>query len=188
MADETKVKKAKVAEEEVIEETVEETVTNEVEEEKVAEEAAITSINLGFVEKQKFRINGDYNRILEICTSDLNVIARYNEMIPKLDSFMDDVQKEFSKLDDADKDLIQTSELLTKIDKEIRKCIDYIFDANASEVCAPTGNMFDPIGGQFRYEHIIECLVKLYAEGVGAEFEKIKNRTAKYTSKYKKRQ
>lgn len=151
---------------------------------KIGTEAEIPELNLGFVEKRKFRINGDYNRILEICVSDLNVIPRYNETISKLDAFMKDAQAEIAKTSEDEADLESIGDMLTKIDAEMRKCVDYIFDANASEVCAPTGNMFDPLGGQYRYEHIIECLVKLYADGVISEFKQIKAKTAKYTSKY----
>lgn len=154
---------------------------------EIAKEAEITKIDLGYVEKRKFEINGDISRILELNVSDLNVITRYNETYPKLDEFMKDVQNELTKIDDADEDLNKISEVLTKIDNEMRDCIDYIFDTNASEVCVPSGNMFDPVNGQFRYERIIEVLSKLYAEGISAEFNKIKKNTAKYTTKYTKK-
>lgn len=150
-------------------------------------EAEVTDVNLGYSDKKKFRINGDYSRILELNISDLNAIGRYNEAYPKLLDFMSTVQKELATTDDDDTDLTKLSEVLTKIDKEMRDCIDYIFDTNASEVCAPSGNMFDPVGGKFRYEHIIETLSKLYAEGISSEFDKMKKNTAKYTTKYTKK-
>ena len=72
----------------------------------------------------------------------------------------------------------------------MRKIIDFIFDTNASEVCAPSGNMFDPVGGQWRFERIIDKLSDLYANGLNNEFKQLKNRveskTAKYTKKGKK--
>ena len=152
-----------------------------------ANEPEIINVDLGYVEKKKFAINGDINRLLELNVSDLNAIKRYNEASPKLEAFMQDVQKELAKTEEEeDENLSKISEVLTKIDKEMRDCIDYIFDTNASEICAPSGNMFDPVNGQFRYEHIIECLSKLYAEGIGEEFKKMKNNTSKYTSQYTK--
>ena len=36
------------------------------------------------VEKQKIRIDGDDNRIIELDTSDLSVLTRLNEYYPKL--------------------------------------------------------------------------------------------------------
>lgn len=154
---------------------------------KTQKEAEVTDINISYADKKKFRINGDYDRILELNTSDLNVLGRYNESYPKLMDFMDSVRQELSATDDDDEDLGKISDVLTKIDKEMRNCIDYIFDTNASEVCAPSGNMFDPVNGQFRFEHIIETLSKLYSEGINAEFAKMKKNTAKYTTKYTKK-
>lgn len=146
-------------------------------------EPEITKIDLGFVEKRKFEINGDISRILELNVSDLNAIPRYNEAYPKLEAFMQDVQKELAATEDKD-DLTVIGDTLVKIDREMRKCIDYIFDTNASEVCAPSGNMFDPIGGQFRYERIVDVLSGLYSSGISSELKKMKDNAKKYTSKY----
>ena len=52
--------------------------------EKKPDDQEIVDVQLGFVEKRKFRIEGDYNRILELNTSDLNTFARMKEAYPKL--------------------------------------------------------------------------------------------------------
>ena len=39
-------------------------------------EPEVVDVDLGFVEKRKFRIAGDYNRMLELNVSDLNIFAK----------------------------------------------------------------------------------------------------------------
>ena len=79
------------------------------------------------------------------------------------------------------------ADALTEIDNKMRDIIDFIFDTNASEICAPSGNMFDPVGGQYRFERILDKLTTLYANGLNAEFNQIKNRVESKTSKYTKK-
>ena len=69
----------------------------------------------------------------------------------------------------------------------MRAVIDYIFDTNASEVCAPSGSMYDPVNGTYRFVHIIETLSKLYHNGLDDEFQKVKNKVEAKTSKYTKK-
>ena len=42
-------------------------------------EPDVVDVDLGFVEKKRFRIAGDYNRMLELNVSDLNIFARLKE-------------------------------------------------------------------------------------------------------------
>ena len=148
----------------------------------------IQDIDLGFVEKQKFRIAGDYNRILELNVSDMNIYARFTKAYPKLQELAQDATKKINDIStEDDKALEDIANLLLEIDTKMREQIDYIFDTNASAVCAPSGNMFDPVNGQFRFEHIISTLSKLYTTGFEGEIAKFKNRTAKHTSKYTKK-
>ena len=63
----------------------------------------IVDINLGFVEKKKFRINGDFNRMLELNVSDLNVFARLKEGYPKLKELLLEAQAKIESIpDDGD--------------------------------------------------------------------------------------
>lgn len=154
------------------------------------EEPEIIDIDLGFVEKKKFRISGDYNRMLELNVSDLNIATRLKEGYPKLKNLMAEVQQRMGKISDDldDEELLdKLSNDLSEIDRKMREIIDYIFDTNASEICAPSGNMFDPVGGQWRFERIIDKLTQLYTNGLYAEFNKIKANVEKKTSKYTKK-
>lgn len=149
----------------------------------------VQDIDLGFVEKRKFRIGGDYNRILELNVSDMNIYARYSKAYPKLQALAEDAKKQVATIPDDDdvKALDSLAKVLEDIDKSMREQIDFIFDTNASEVCAPSGNMFDPVEGSFRFEHIINRLASLYETGFMEEINKFKQKTAKHTSKYQKK-
>jgi hypothetical protein len=69
----------------------------------------------------------------------------------------------------------------------MRDLMDYIFDSNVSEICAPSGSMYDPINGQFRFEHIINILAGLYETDIESELTSIAKRVQKHTNKYSKR-
>ena len=153
-------------------------------------EPEVTDIDLGFVEKKKFRINGDFNRMLELNVSDLNIASRLKKGYPQLKELLEEAQEKITSIptdgDDAEV-LGQLADRLEEIDKKMRGIIDFIFDTNASEICAPSGNMFDPVGGQYRFERILDKLTTLYANGLNAEFNQIKNRVESKTSKYTKK-
>ena len=144
-------------------------------------------IDLSATRKKRFRIDGDNNRYLELNTSDMSIVTRLDNLYPKLEKLSQEASlKQLNKQDmDDEKALSKISNALIKIDMQMRSILDEIFDSNVSEVCAPSGSMFDPFNGEFRFEHIIDILTKLYEHNLNAEFKKmsakIKKRTAKYT-------
>lgn len=159
----------------------------------VKNESEIQDVNLGFVEKKKFRINGDNDRVLELNISDLNIFSRFTEGYPKLQQLLKDAQEQVNAISFSDSEeddgssLTKIADVLTDIDKKMRAQLDYIFDSNVSEICAPSGNMFDPVNGEFRFEHIINVVAGLYTNGLSKELDSLKKKTAKHTSKYTKK-
>lgn len=155
------------------------------------QEPEVVDIDMGFVEKKKFRIAGDFNRMLELNVSDLNIFSRLKEGYPKLEKLLKEAHDKMTSipddLEDKDELLGEVADRLTEIDTKMREIIDYIFDTNASEVCAPSGNMFDPVGGEWRYVRVLDKLTALYTNGLHAEFDKIKANVEKKTSKYTKK-
>lgn len=151
------------------------------------EEDNIKDINLDFGAKQKFRINNDSSRILELDTSDLSVLVRLQEYYPKLQELEQEVV-DLTKEDIGDDDsaAIKMGKGLARVDKRMREYIDKIFDANVSQTCAPSGSMYDPINGQLRYEHIISLISGLYEKNLAQETKKLKARISKHTDKYTK--
>ena len=152
----------------------------------------VIDISLEVIRKKRFRIDGDDTRILELNTSDLNILARLKEVYPKLIELAESSFKQLPDVDNesADYDFMtdeataQVIDALKRADKEMRDLVDYIFDSNVSEICAPSGSMYDPINGKFRFEHIIETLAPLYEADTSAELTKISKRVKKHTDKY----
>jgi len=137
----------------------------------------IIDINLEGVNRTKFRINGDSNAIIELNLSDLSIVDR-------LDKGMEKLEKEMTEIANMPSDADDLSDLLKQADTRMREYVDYIFDYPVSDVCARYGTMYDPKDGKFRYEVIIEGLIKLYANNISDEYNKLKERTKKYTDKY----
>lgn len=156
----------------------------------------IQNIDLSATQKKRFRINGDPNKILELNTSDLGIASRLTTAYDRLVEHMDKVGKILEGMPDeeySDEDIIggnhkEILKQLDAIDAEMKKEIDYIFDAPVSAICADGGSMYDPFNGMFRYEHIIDALTKLYETNINSEFSAMRRRvnakTSKYTKKY----
>lgn len=148
------------------------------------------SIDLSVLRKKRFLIDNDESRVLELDTSDLSIIQRLSDKYPELEKLSREVENittGVSASEETVKEDIQVmAERLTKIDKEMRACVDYIFDADVSKICAPSGSMYDPINGQLRYEHLITILMGLYEENLSKEMKKIQNRMKSHTDKYTK--
>ena len=151
----------------------------------------IIDVKFDAIKKKKFRIEGDNNRILELDTSDLSVLNRIEDSYEKLvdlerKASLLKVQSEGSEdatLDEA-VERSNISQTLREIDAEMRDIMDFIFDADVSAKCAPSGSMFDPYNGEFRYEHILNTLTKLYETNFDKEVALIKKRINKHTDKY----
>ena len=147
---------------------------------KEKENNSVVDISLDVAKRTRFRINGDNNSIIELNLSDLGILDRLKEGMYKL-------QEETAKLAELPDDLDNLSEAMKKIDEKMREYVDYIFDYPVSDVCAKYGTMYDPKNGKFRYETIIEGLVKLYTDNINDEYHNIEARLKKHTDKYTKK-
>jgi hypothetical protein len=154
----------------------------------------IIDLDLSITRKKKLRFGKDDNRIVEVNTSDMNLMQRVNVAYPKLQ----ELQAKSTKLTDgieieegAEADAIQSiatmAERLTVVDTEMRDLIDYIFDAPVSTAAAPDGSMYDPFNGSFRYEHIIAVMMEQYENNLQSEFKKMEKQLKKHTDKYTRR-
>lgn len=148
------------------------------------------SINLSAIRKKRFMIDDDESTVLELNTSDMNIVSRLSEVYPKFEALEEKVSHigdGFSPEDDSVESLKTVGDRLKAVDTEMRQLLDYLFDSNVSEVCAPFGSMYDPINGEARYEHIINALIPLYDEAISTETKKVKARVKKHTDKYTKK-
>ena len=132
----------------------------------------IIDLDLSVTKKKRFRFDKDNNRILELNTSDMNILARMSEAYPKLKEQQEKAAKLMEGIElrddetvtdsDVAEDMVTVAERLRAIDKDMRDLIDFMFNANVSEVAAPDGSMYDPYEGSFRFEYIITLLIKQY--------------------------
>ena len=145
-------------------------------------------ISLSAIRKKRFRIDGDNNRYLELDTSDMGIITRLDNLYPKLQKLAQDAAIKQLDKEEANgaKALNKISNALIKIDAQMRQIVDDIFNADVSAKCAPSGTMFDPFNGEFRYEHIIDVVASLYKENITREFKQMAKKLSKRTDKYTK--
>lgn len=156
----------------------------------------IIDLDLSVTKKKRFRFDKDNNRILELNTSDMNILARMSEAYPKLKEQQEKAAKLMEGIEIKDdetvtdsevaEDMITVGERLRAIDKDMRDLIDFMFNANVSEVAAPDGSMYDPYEGSFRFEYIITLLIKQYENNLHSEFTKMSRQMEKHTAKYTK--
>lgn len=151
----------------------------------------VIDITISTLRKQAFRINGDDNTILELNTSDMNLVPRLANIYPKLQELIEDITNmSMGNLDEAQTDeefhasLVKFGDEIKNIDTRMRDYIDEIFDANVSEICAPYGSMYDIVNGQFRFDDIIDVISKLYTTNIAAETKALHDKLAKKTAKY----
>ena len=155
----------------------------------------VIDLDLSVTKKKKFRFDKDDNRIVEINTSDMNLMQRVSEAYPKLQELQTKAAKLTEGLDvestesesAAIKDIATMAERLSAVDTEMRELLDYMFDAPVSAAAAPSGSMYDPFSGSFRYEHIITAVMKQYEDNLQSEFGKMEKQLKKHTDKYTRR-
>lgn len=144
--------------------------------------------NISLSSKKTFTIDGDLTRTIQLDTSDMNVLVRLEEVYGDIQKLAVDAGNRIvaSKTDDTmdEESLTELSAVLKDIDQQMRVKLNYIFASDIADACEPTGNMYDPVGGEFRFEHIVGVLAELYANNITAEFKKMQERVKKHTQKY----
>ena len=142
----------------------------------------VVDIELTQIQKKKFRLDRDDNRVIELDTSDITVISRLEEIYPKMLKLVEDAQLEDGQ---EPEDTLTT---LMNINKKMKEFLNYAFDSDVADKACPHGTLFDPINGKFRFEYIMEKLLALYDENFTNEFKLMQNRVNKHTAKYTKSQ
>lgn len=152
----------------------------------------IIDLDLSVTKKKRFRFDKDDERIVEVNTSDMNLMQRVNVAYPKLQALQDkasnltegvNIESESTALDG----IATMAERLSAVDAEMRELLDYMFDAPVSHAAAPSGSMYDPFNGSFRYEHIIAIMMKQYEDNLQSEFKKMERQMKAHTDKYTRR-
>lgn len=144
----------------------------------------IIDLDLSVTRKKRFRIDGDDNRIIELNTSDMTILNRLDEAERRLTELAKYANFEVS--DDEQENADRVTELLAT-DKQMREIIDYLFDSEVADICAPDGSMYDPFNGKYRFEHIMEILFTQYEKNISEEIKKMRKNVQKHTDKYTKK-
>ena len=144
----------------------------------------IIDLDLSVTRKKRFRIDGDDNRVIELNTSDMTILSRLGEAEKRLTELAEHAN--FDVLDDEQEKVDRVAELLAT-DKQMREIIDYLFDAEVADICAPDGSMYDPFNGKYRFEHIMETLFTQYEKNISEEIKKMRRNVQKHTDKYTKK-
>lgn len=146
----------------------------------------IIDIDLSEIRKKRIRIDGDDNRIVEINISDMGVMDRlqnaYNQLLSLANEYHLAEEEETSE--DEDTEIAKIIETLKDLDVKMRELVDYVFNADVSEMCVQDGTMADPVNGQFKFEYIIEKFLALYDKNFDMEFKKMSKSVSKHTTKY----
>ena len=144
----------------------------------------IIDLDLSVTRKKRFRIDGDDNRVIELNTSDMTILNRLDEAEKRLTELAKYANFELSDDEQANADRV--TELLAT-DKQMREIIDYLFDSEVADICAPDGSMYDPFNGKYRFEHIMETLFTQYEKNISEEIKKMRKNVQKHTDKYTKK-
>ena len=160
--------------------------------EEVKDESVL-NLDLSETARTKVWVNGDNRRVLELNLTDLGIMGRAKDAKDKLD----ELQAEANELASADVPATIESEedeekvdvaieKFRSIDKKMRDLVDGIFDFPVCDVCCDGGSMYDPIGGQYRYDYIIDKIMALYGDQWEKESKLRKQSMEKHTAKYTK--
>lgn len=132
----------------------------------------IIDINIKSIMRQRFRINGDNSKIVELDVRDMNIATRLEKAYNRLTELVTEISDNISENEDDDKAV----ETVDRLDKEMRAQVDYIFDYPVSDTILPTGSMWSLYNGVFQFEYIIGDLTKLYKNNIESEYHKLQSR------------
>lgn len=156
------------------------------------------NINLNINTKQKFTIDGDRRRVVELDTHDLALVNRLSESIKKMNALKDeweklgDLSSEPEELTEGEvdeallKEVADFSDQFAIIEAKMRSIVDYIFDCEGlCQTVLGGASIFSPVNGTYKFEQIIDVFTGLYEDTIEAEAKKINKRTVEAkTSKY----
>ncbi len=148
------------------------------------ENKQVQDISFPETRKERFRIDGDNNRIVELNTSDMGIVKRIGKIMPKLNKLANVATLMVPEDATEEEGMNMIGDKIAEIDMQMRSLINELFDSEVDVACAPDGTMFDMFNGRFRFELIIERLGKLYGDNFEREIGKVNKRIDKHTNKY----
>lgn len=152
------------------------------------------NVSIGLGNKKRFSVNGDLNTVIEFDPSDLGVANRLSKSLSLLSQTSEkweelnktvDAANEADNIDSAMESMKEFSKQFDELEGKIRETIDFVFDSEIADKLLGNSSAFSPVNGKFKYEHIIESVLKCYEQQVQDEAPKFnKRKITKYTNKY----
>lgn len=110
--------------------------------------------------------------------TDFNIAARAEEAIEHIERIMADIEK--NEVGDDENALME----LQASGEAVKREVDYIFNANASEAFFSKVNPFSLVDGKFYIENVINAIKFVIKKEFKEELERSEQRIARYTNKY----
>lgn len=155
-----------------------------------AAENDVIDISISVANRKKIRIDGDDNRIILLNPSDTGIAIRVAKAVPELEALDKEARECFESSDESEdsaKSLADFANRFEKINNEMCRLMDYIFDADVSTAAlADGGTMYDLHGGYMQYEIIFNALKGVYDKALNAEITAVQKRVKAHTEKYGK--
>lgn len=141
------------------------------------------NIDLALRTKERFTINGNEDKFIELNTGDVGISTRFADAIPKINEWVEKVEN-LAFTDENDEISDTFSAGFKEADLAIRELVNNIFDYDVCSVCVSDGSMFDLTDGNFAFEIIIETLFGLYEKTINDEAKRLQKRIKSHTDKY----
>ena len=136
------------------------------------------NINTGL---KSYTINGDESKVIYINTSDLGIPKRAKQAEKELKKIAD----ECANIEDS-LSIDESIELLDKFDGQVKKIIDYIFNADVSEVVFGRTNSLSMVDGKPVFQNFLDAVIPEIVKDTDKEYKKSQKNITKYTSQVKK--
>lgn len=167
----------------------------------------VINLKIGVNTRQKFSIDDDENRIIELDTKDVGIADRFARAIKRMEALEQkwvrlresaelaekaaaNIQESAEVINEEDFDKISAfSDNYQEVDREMRDILDEVFDCpGMCDTILGNTCTFSIINGRYKYEQIMDVLIGVYEAEIKSEVNKLnKARIADKTKKYTKK-
>ena len=134
---------------------------------------------------KEFTINGDKNKVIRFNPADLNLLDRLDQAETAIEKAQDELEKDIS-LDASGKPERQEDiEFMRKVNKLIKDQIDFIFDAEVSDVVFGNQSPLSSVKGKPFFERFFDAVKPILEKEITKEREASQKRISKYTGRVK---
>ena len=134
-----------------------------------------------------FNSDGEENGYFRFNPTDINIIARYNDMVKNFDSIVEPLAR-FSDgpEDEVNENSVKYIEAMEAAKERLYEAVNKLFGADAASAFFGKVHPFSPVDGRFYCEVVLNSVGKYISQQFELETTKIERRISKYTKKYKK--